>query len=161
MPRKAGGNDRGDGVTAAGWRALALIMLATSVMAGDSHVIGIEDHRVAEPPPGVDVAAAYGVITCHCVTSDHLVSVAVGGAATGALHATTAGDGGVVAMRRLDGGIGIHPGAPLVLEPGGPHIMITGLEERPRAGDRIPVTLVFEKAGAVEVVFPVVTRSAK
>ena len=136
-------------------------MLATPVMAGDSHVIGIEEHWVGEPPPGVHAAAAYGVVTCHCVTSDHLVSVAVGGAAVSEFHATTAGDDGVVAMRRLGDGIGIHPGIPLVLEPGGLHIMITGLEERPRAGDRIPVTLVFEKAGAVDVVFPVVTRSAK
>ena len=145
---------------AAGRLAPALILLAGPLMAQDPHVIGIEEHWVAEPPPGVDVAAAYGVITCHCDMTDRLVAVAVGGAATSELHATTSGDDGVVAMRRLDGGIAIDPGAPLVLEPGGRHIMIMGLEERPMAGDRIPVTLVFEKAGAVEVVFPVLARPA-
>ena len=147
-------------MTAAGRLALALILLATSVTAEESHVIGIEEHWVAEPPPGVHVAAAYGVITCDCVETDRLVSVAVGGAVMSELHATTSGDDGVVAMRPLDDGIAIDPGTPLVLEPGSLHIMIVGLEERPRVGDRIPATLVFEKAGAVDVVFPVATRSA-
>ncbi len=78
----------------------------------------------------------------------------------GEFHATTSGDGGVVAMRRLDDGIEIRPGVPLVLAPGGLHIMITGLEERPRAGGGIHVTLVFERAGAVDVVFPVMARPA-
>lgn len=147
-------------MTAAGQLALALILLGTPVTAEDPHVIGIEEHWVAEPPPGVDVAAAYGVITCHCDMTDRLVSVAVGGAVTSELHATTSGDDGVVAMRPLDDGVDIEPGTPLVLEPGGLHIMIMGLEERPRAGDRIPVTLVFEKAGTVDVVFPVAARPA-
>ena len=147
-------------MTAAGRLALASILLATSAMATDTHVIGIEQHWVAEPPPGVPVAAAYGVITCRCVTSDRLVSVDVGGALTSELHATMSGDDGVVTMRRLDDGIDILPGTPLVLEPGGLHIMIMGFEERPRAGDRIPVTLVFEKAGALHALFPVSARSA-
>ena len=144
----------------AGRLALAFILLATSAMATDPHAIGVEKHWIAEPPPGVPVAAAYGVITCRCVASDRLVSVAVAGAAMSELHATTSGDDGVVAMRRLDDGIDVRPGTPLVLEPGGVHIMIMGLDVRPRAGDRIPVTLVFEKAGAVDVVFPVMARSA-
>ena len=147
-------------MTIAGRLALVSILLAMSAMATDSHVIGIEQHWVAEPPPGVPVAAAYGVITCRCVTSDRLVSVAVSGALKSELHATMSGDDGVVAMRPLYDGIDIHPGTPLMLEPSGLHIMIMGLEERPRAGDRIPVTLVFENAGTVEIVFPVMARSA-
>ena len=147
-------------MTAAGRLALSSILLATSALATVPHVIGIEQHWVTEPPPGVPVAAAYGVITCHCITSDRLVSVDVGGAMMSELHATATGDDGVVAMRRLDDGIDIRPGSPLVLEPGGLHIMIMGLEQRPRAGDGIPVTLVFEKAGRLDVVFPVMARSA-
>ena len=147
-------------MTVAGQLALALVLLMTRVMAEDSHVIGIEQHWVAEPPPGVHVTAAYGVITCRCVATDRLVSVAVGGAVTSELHATTSGGDGIVAMRRIDDGIDIRPGTPLVLEPGGLHIMIMGLGERPRAGDRIPATLVFEEAGAVDVVFPVAARPA-
>ena len=92
--------------------------------------------------------------------TDRLVSVVVGGAELSELHATTSGDDGIVAMRPLDDGIAIAPGIPLVLEPGGLHIMIMGLEERPRAGEMIPVSLVFEKAGAVDVVFPVAARPA-
>lgn len=148
-------------MTAAGQLALPLILLATWVTAEEAHVIGIAEHWIAEPPPGVHVAAAYGVITCDCVKTDRLVSVVVGGATMSELHVTTSGADGVVAMRRLDDRIAIDPGTPLVLEPGGLHIMIMGLEERPRAGDRIPATLVFERAGAVEVVFPVAARSAE
>ncbi len=147
-------------MTVAGKLSLALIVLALEAMAEDPRDITIEEHWIAEPPPGVHVAAAYGVITCHCVTPDRLVSVAVDGAAASDLHSTASGDEGVVAMRRLDDGIVIHPGTPLLLEPGGVHVMMTGLEKRPRAGDRIPVSLVFEKAGIVDVLFPVAARPA-
>ncbi len=148
-------------MTAAWHCALALILLMMSVMAEETHVIGIDGPWIAEPPPGVHVAAAYGVITCDCVGADRLIAVAVDGAAMSELHATTPGDDGVVAMRRLDNGIAVAPGTPLVLEPGGLHVMIMGLGERPRVGDRMSVTLVFEKAGAVDVVFPVAARSAE
>ncbi|MEM6275903.1 MAG: copper chaperone PCu(A)C [Pseudomonadota bacterium] len=39
------------------------------------------------------------------------------------------------------------------LIPGGAHILFDGLTEEWRAGDQIPATLIFERAGEVRVVF--------
>ena len=67
---------------------------------------------------------------------------------------------GVVEMRPFEDGLEIPSHVPLVLESGGIHIMFMGLRERPEDGDRIVVTLVFDRAGLMEVVFPVTRRSS-
>ena len=43
----------------------------------------------------------------------------------------------------------VAPGQPLVLAPGGYHIMLMGLKRPLKEGDTVPVTLVFRKAGTV------------
>jgi copper(I)-binding protein len=47
--------------------------------------------------------------------------------------------------------IEIGPGAKAVLQPGGVHIMILGLAAPFKEGDRVPMTLRFERAGTIEV----------
>ncbi|HRV59099.1 MAG: copper chaperone PCu(A)C [Solirubrobacterales bacterium] len=47
--------------------------------------------------------------------------------------------------------IDIPAGETVTLEPGGFHIMLLDLKGQIKAGDTIPVTLTFEKAGTVEV----------
>jgi copper(I)-binding protein len=60
-------------------------------------------------------------------------------------------DGNVMRMRELDKGLEIPPGATVTLKPGGLHIMFMELKA-PFANDtKVPVTLVFEKAGSVNV----------
>lgn len=44
---------------------------------------------------------------------------------------------------------------PVVLKPGGMHIMLMGLKESFKEQTMITITLVFEKAGTIEVQFPV------
>ncbi len=43
----------------------------------------------------------------------------------------------------------VAPGQPLVVAPGGYHIMLMGLKQPLKDGDIVPVTLLFQKAGAV------------
>jgi copper(I)-binding protein len=47
--------------------------------------------------------------------------------------------------------LAVAPGRPLVLAPGGYHIMLTGLAHTLDAGDRFPLTLTFAHAGPVTV----------
>ena len=63
-------------------------------------------------------------------------------------------DGGVARMRPVDA-VEVAPGAPTVLEPGGLHIMLIGLKQKLAAGDRVPLTLVFERAGEITIEAPV------
>jgi periplasmic copper chaperone A len=56
---------------------------------------------------------------------------------------------GVMTMRPLDNGLSIEPGQTARLAPGGYHLMLFDLKSPLRQGDKVPVTLEFEKAGKV------------
>jgi copper(I)-binding protein len=52
-------------------------------------------------------------------------------------------------MRPLDKGLTIDPGKTVKLAPGGYHLMIMDLKGAFKQGDKVPMTLEFEKAGKV------------
>ena len=56
---------------------------------------------------------------------------------------------GVMTMRPLDKGLTIEPGKTVKLAPGGYHLMLFDLKSPLKQGDKVPVTLEFEKAGKV------------
>jgi copper(I)-binding protein len=67
------------------------------------------------------------------------------------IHLSTIVDG-VMSMAEADPGILVmDPGASLVLEPGGLHVMCMGLDAALVEGEIADVTLTFETAGDVEV----------
>lgn len=73
------------------------------------------------------------------------------------LHTTEEKDG-VARMMHVDG-IDIPAGETVALEPGGLHVMFMGLDgDGFQVGEKIPATLIFEKAGEVEVIFDVEQR---
>ena len=59
--------------------------------------------------------------------------------------------GDVSRMRWQKDGLALAPGQTAELKPGGTHIMFLELKKPIRAGDRIPATLVLEKAGEIQV----------
>jgi copper(I)-binding protein len=63
-------------------------------------------------------------------------------------------DGGVMRMRAVDS-IAIPAHGQAVLKPGGDHVMLIGVDTPPKAGDRVPLTLVFAKAGRITLDLPV------
>jgi copper(I)-binding protein len=58
-------------------------------------------------------------------------------------------------MRPLDKGLTIEPGKTVKLAPGGYHLMLLDLKSPLKQGDKLPVTLEFEKAGKVKLSFDV------
>ena len=58
---------------------------------------------------------------------------------------------GVMTMRPLDNGLAIEPGKTVKLAPGGFHLMMFDLKSPLKQGDKVPVTLEFEKAGKVTI----------
>lgn len=61
---------------------------------------------------------------------------------------------GVANMLRLES-LELEPGEEVVFEPGGMHLMFRGLAEPLAEGEEFPATLIFERAGEVEVNFTV------
>jgi copper(I)-binding protein len=63
-------------------------------------------------------------------------------------------DGGVMKMRETKG-LEIKPGQTVELKPGGYHVMFMDLKSGLKEGQTVKGTLVFEKAGKIEVEFKV------
>src|SRR5690606_19699518 len=66
------------------------------------------------------------------------------------LHTTNMADG-VMQMRQVEGGIEIPPGETVAFEQGGYHVMLIGLQQALKEGDRFEVELTFERAGTITV----------
>ena len=64
-------------------------------------------------------------------------------------------DQGVMRMRELKSGLEIKPGQTVELKPGSFHLMFVDLTRPLQKGDRIKGTLVFERAGKVDVDYAV------
>jgi copper(I)-binding protein len=60
-------------------------------------------------------------------------------------------DGDVMKMRPVEGGIEVPANGHVDLAPGGMHVMLIGLREQLIKETTIPLTLVFERAGRVEI----------
>jgi len=59
-------------------------------------------------------------------------------------------DAGVMRMRGV-AALEVKPGETLELKPGGYHVMLSELRQPLKVGDKFPLILRFENAGAVEV----------
>ena len=70
-------------------------------------------------------------------------------------------DKGVMTMRPVQGGLSIPPGRSITLAPGGLHIMLMELKAPFKEGDKVPLTLQFEKAGTVDVMLDVQAMGAQ
>jgi copper(I)-binding protein len=80
---------------------------------------------------------------------DRLLAASTPVAARTDLHMTVR-DGDVVRMRRLET-VEIPAGETVAFEPGGAHVMLSGLHAPLREGDRFDLTLEFEAAGTITV----------
>lgn len=104
--------------------------------------------------PGQPVGGGYLTVKNNGPADDMLVSVASPAAGTVELH-EMAMQGEVMRMRKLDTGIAIPAGKTVELTPGGLHLMFMKVKEPFKQGDKVPVTLTFEKAGKMDITLPV------
>lgn len=98
--------------------------------------------------------AAYVTIANKGNAADRLLSASCTCATTTTLH-TMKMNGTVMEMAEAKDGFEILSGDTLTFAPGSNHIMLEGLTERPKEGDKVDVTLVFEKAGPITLSMPV------
>ncbi len=145
-----------------GLRSLrALVALASGAMvivagasAAGAHEYEAKGVTVAHPwaratPEGAKVGAAFMEIKAAGDAADVLLSAASPIAGRVEIH-THIHEDGVMKMRRIDN-LPIGAGQSVVLKPSGDHIMLMDLTGPLKEGELVPLTLVFEKAGSVEV----------
>ena len=124
---------------------------AQQIKAGDL----VLDHAWARATPaGANVGGGFLTIENKGATPDKLIGGSSRAAGKVEVH-ETAMNNGVATMRPVKEGVSIPPGQTVTLAPGGYHLMMTDLKGPLRKGDRLVVTLVFEKAGEVKATFDV------
>jgi len=137
------------------------LALATGAVA--AHEITLGDIEIIHPyvfetPPGAMAGGGFMTIANNGETADRLLAVEADYPKV-QIHQSVVKDG--VGQMLPVTAIDLPPGETVALEPGGYHIMFIGLgNNRFKAGEEIPATLVFEKAGKVEIDFKVVKRRA-
>ncbi|MEO8936612.1 MAG: copper chaperone PCu(A)C [Burkholderiaceae bacterium] len=145
-----------------GMTSVALLIAATSAPANGSTLgdIGIEHPYSVPTPAGATTGAAYiKELSNKGKTDDKLVSASSPLADHVELH-TMSMDGDIMRMRAVPG-IPLPAGGHVDMAPGnGYHLMMIGIKQPFKVGDKIPLTLKFEKAGTVDVEVHVQERGA-
>jgi periplasmic copper chaperone A len=124
---------------------------AAEVKAGD---LVITQAWSRATPGGAKVAGGYLTIENKGSAPDRLIGGSAAIAGKFEVHEMKM-DEGVMTMRPLDKGLEIAPGKTVKLAPGGYHVMLMDLKGALKQGEKVPVTLQFEKAGTVQVTLDV------
>jgi copper(I)-binding protein len=130
--------------------ALALSLAGTAAAQAHDYKLGsLEIHHPWARPTTGKTGAAYFVIENKGKGEDALLRIESGAAAKVQLHEMKM-DGVVMRMRAV-GRLAIPAGGRVSVEPGGLHVMLIGLKTPLADGASFPMTLVFEKAGSIDV----------
>jgi copper(I)-binding protein len=124
---------------------------AEDVKAGD---LVITQAWTRATPGGAKTGGGFLTIENKGSAPDKLVGVSADAAGKVEVH-EMAMDGGVMKMRPVEGGLPIDPGKTVKLAPGGLHLMMMDLKSPLKQGEKLPITLQFEKAGKVAVTLDV------
>lgn len=100
-------------------------------------------------------SAAYGLLLNLTDSDDTLISANSSVAQAVELHEMLMGEGDVMQMRPIEGGITVASGAGTLLQPGGLHIMLIGLNQELEAGTTLELTLEFAESGTLELTVPI------
>ena len=111
------------------------------------------DHPWSKPTPPISkYGVAYFNITNSGDSDDNLLQVLVPKniADSASLH-DVIHDGDIVRMRELLDGRAIPADSVVEFQPGGNHVMLEGLKNPLKLGDKFTIELIFSKAGSVPV----------
>ena len=133
-------------------RSLFLATLLATALPGaraEEMKNGIMAMETWAPPSlaGAHNGAAYFMLMNHGNTADRLISLSTPVAGKAEIHREEVTDG--VMRMRPTGPLTLEAGEMITLKPGSLHVMLLDLKEPLKAGEHFPLTLTFEKAGAM------------
>ena len=128
---------------------LLLALVATPAMGQ----VTIADAWTRATAPGAKIAAGYLTIRNSGKTADKLVSASSPAAEKVETHVTVK-DGDIFRMREVKG-YDIPAGGSFELKPGGAHLMLVNVKTPLKEGEKVPLTLRFERAGEVKTALQV------
>lgn len=138
--------------------APGLTVLAKAASAAPQSIkagaLTIEAPWIRATPGGAKIAGGYMKITNAGKDADRLTGGSLAAAGRFEVHEMSM-DNNVMKMRHLSKGLDIKPGESIEMKPGGYHLMFMDLKQGLKEGDTVKGTLVFEKAGKVDVEYKV------
>ncbi|MEE4212270.1 MAG: copper chaperone PCu(A)C [Parvularcula sp.] len=129
----------------------AALFVLLAACGGADDVNTQQEGFIRMPPPGSSMSAAYLTVTRE--QDDRLVRADVDGVQVTEIHRVLEEDG-VMKMRPV-AGLEVKAGEPLVLAPGGTHLMLIGLQDPLEEGEARNVLLTFESGETMTVSLPV------
>jgi copper(I)-binding protein len=136
--------------------AAAIALLAVPATAHDYKLgtLEISHPWTRATPPTAQTGGGFLTVTNKGTTPDRLVAARSGASDKVEIHEMKM-DGNVMRMRELEKGLEIPAGATVMLKPGSFHIMFMGLKAPFAKDAKVQVTLVFEKAGSLDIALDV------
>lgn len=153
-------------------RRNATLVIATAIAVVSQHSTrsvaqstSVGQIEVIEPfvramPSAARVGAGYLKFRNAGEQPDKLLAVETTAARSVEIHSVTR-DGGVMRMRKVEGGLSLPPRSTVELGPSGLHLMFIGPQSPFKVGETVKSTLVFERAGRLEVTFSVKPMGAR
>jgi periplasmic copper chaperone A len=130
---------------------LAAPALAHEVTVGDLQII---HPHIPQPAASAKAAGGFMAIVNNGTEVDRLIGVESDIAAKTEVHLSKVDANGIGTMEQVEA-VEITPGATVNLEHGSFHIMLMGLKDSLTEGERHKATLIFERAGRVEIEFEI------
>lgn len=135
-----------------------VVLVIAATLAGGGPVVAedapgavrVEQAWARATPPGATVGAGYFALVNEGTEAERLNGAESPLAGRVQVHRTVEADG-TTSMKHQEDGVAVPPGARVNFSPGGYHLMLMQLDQPLDKGDRVPVTLHFERAGRVEI----------
>jgi copper(I)-binding protein len=143
--------------------AIGLAVIAVSSATAQEYKAGsikIETPWIRATPAGAQVAGGYMKLQNTGKEADRLISGSTDVAGKFEVHEMSMVNN-VMKMRELPKGLEVKPGKSVELKPGSYHIMLMDLKQPLKEGGKVKGTLVFEKAGKVDVEYTVRAMDGK
>ena len=132
-----------------------ILMFFAAISAVQAHDYAKSGIMISHPwaraaTAGMANSAAYMMIENAGLSDDRLIRAESDIAKRVEIHETSMADN-VMQMREVTGGLAIPENSKVELKPKGLHIMLMGLNGALKVGEKHSLTLIFEKAGPIEV----------
>jgi copper(I)-binding protein len=110
----------------------------------------VVDEAWARPAGANGTTAVYMLMTNTAQAADQIVQVSSPDAAETSIHETRVDSKNVATMRPA-APVDLEPGVPLVFEPRGLHVMLTGLKHALKEGSQLTLIFTFQHAGTLNL----------
>lgn len=138
--------------------SLMAVLLAAApapfAQAGGAPKINVEQPWARATPAGAATGAVYMTLANKSDTADRLTTVSSDVASKVQIHEMAVVNG-IMKMHQLADGLVIPARESVTLKPGSYHVMLIGLKKRLIAGQTLPLTLTFAKAGTMSLTIPI------